>query len=178
MLRWELNWSSLYYASELLLVLSICAGVLYVISTTLLTSVGDACSRYDNRLTRWLNSRHVTPRLRRHVNRALPLVTMLMVGYILGAAGIFSPIRERHNVEVVHVVTPNVIRVVEGAVEQKWKICEDGDTLPLKDGMVMTVMQYEQGPDCIRFTPRTLVKYLNNATDDVVDKNGNLLFER
>ena len=176
MLRWELNWSSLYYVSELVLVLSICAGGLYVGLMALLIGVGENCSRYDNRLTRWLNKRHVTPRVRRHVNRLLPSTTLLVVGYILGAAGIFSPIRELHNVEVTDKIAPRVYGVMVNDQPQVWRVCEDGDDLPLKAGMVMKVVQYEQGSDCVRFTARTNVMYLRDEHHNVVDRQGRKLF--
>lgn len=176
MLKWELNWSSLYYVSELVLVLSICAGGLYVGLMALLIGVGEGCSSYDNRVTRWLNRRHVTPRVRRHVNRTVPLMTMLVVGYILGAAGIFSPIREQHDVEVTEVIGPRVYGVMVQGAPQVWRVCNDGDDLPLKAGMVMKIVQYEQGGDCLRFNSRTNVTYLRDSQHNVVDKQGNQLF--
>lgn len=177
-MRWELNWASLFYSLGLLSLLVTAAGVLYALLMLMLISVENACGRYNNAVARWLNSKHATPRLRRQVNRWVPMVVMLIVGYILGEAGIFSPIRELHEVEVTEIIAPRVVSVLVAGKPQTWRICADGDDLPLKAGMVMTLVQYEQGVDCVRFTPRTNVTYLRDADHNVVDKFGNQLFGR
>lgn len=187
MFRWELNWASLYYVSQLVLVLSICAGVLYVGLMALLIGVGDACTSYDNKVTRWLNRRHVTPRARRHVNRLLPSTTLLVVGYILGAAGIFSPIRELHNVEVMGKLSNRVYDVIVPArgnppatVDRRetFRLCPEGDDLPLVPGMVIEPLQYIQGVDCLLITRDTYVDWKRDSQQNVVDKNGRLLFAK
>lgn len=178
-MTWAINWSSLYFSSRLLLVLSILAVALYAGLMALLNVVALLCERHaaDSSIAHWLNRKHATPRLRRQVQEWVPRLTLLIVGYILGNAEIFNPVRELHNVEVMSVDAPRVITVQAQGKQQTWRICKDGDDLPLRAGMVMTVVQFEQHYDCILFNRNTVVTYLRDANKNVVDKYGHQLFE-
>lgn len=184
---WELNWSSLYWSSHLLLVLSLLAVGLYVVLMSLLTFIALACERNapTSELARLLNRRHFAPRLRRQVRRWIPLVTMLLVGYVLGAAGIFSPVHELHQVEVLskdgdRVYTLNIpaFNYPGTGHDQVMtvRLCADGDDLPLRAGMVMEPFQYIQRKDCSLINASTSVDWLRDSRHNVVDKHGNILF--
>lgn len=177
MLRWELNWSALFYSLGWLSVLVTAAGVLYGLLMLMLIAVEDACGKYDNSVTRWINSKHATPRARRKVRQWVPMTAMLIVGYVLGAAGIFSPIHELHNVLVLKKLDNRVYSVIVPAqgkakVDRRevFRLCPEGDDLPLMRGMVIEPFQYVQGKDCLLITDDTYVDWQRDSHDNVVIK--------
>ena len=112
---------------------------------------------------------------------------MLMIGYVFGQAQLFSPVRELHNVSVLEQRDANVFTVAIPAKDnpprthdqaETWRFCAWGDELPLKPGMVMTVVQYKQKRNCQLIDSQTDVKYLRDSVGNVVDVHGDILFAK
>ena len=179
------NWASLCYASGLLWRLSISATVLWV---GLMVSLNAAemwriRNGSTSSLSTLLSLRFRNTKVKRVVNSWLPKLALFTVGYILGAASIFSPVRELHNVEVLHVDAPRVYTLFIPAQQghpkdevQTDRLCIEGDDLPLKAGMVIEPFQYIQRVDCLLINRNTYVDWKRDAQRNVVDKNGKILF--
>ncbi len=184
---WSVNWSSLSYASRLLLELSILGVALYVGLMTLIDMLGRRDVPFSDKtfLVGWISLK--VSKSRRMVNRWFPLAGMFIVGYVIGQASLFSPIRELHEVEVLSKDADRVYTVMIPAywnplsksdVVTTWRLCIHGDDLPLVKGMVIEQFQYKQEKDCMLIDYSTYVGWKRNAKRDVVDKNGNLLFAK
>jgi hypothetical protein len=179
---WAINWAGLSFASWLLLWLCISVTVLYVGLMTGLNIVETLSTRYgyDSSLKTFLNWRVRSTKMRRLVNRWLPRVGMLATGYILGQAQLFSPVREFHDVAVLQDNGDRQYTVsIPGHPKPiLWKLCPDSDDLPLRTGMVMTLVQYKQEKGCQKFDAQTDVVYLRNAENRIVDREGKILFAK
>ncbi len=113
---------------------------------------------------------------------------MLALGYIFGTAQVFNPVRELHNVTVIRdegggrvtvaIPAAPVNPVYARDAVEIWTICPDGDGLTVRTGVVFSVVQYKQRKGCQFFDDSTEVKYLKNADNRVVDKQGKILFAK
>jgi len=176
-----INWASLLYASQLLLQLSILATGLYVGLMLVLDGVGIW------RRPSGSNSFPGTSKLYAHVQKAkqrltkwAPRVAMFIIGYVMGQASIFSPVREFHNVEVISKDDDRVytVKFEHEAQPITIRLCSDGDDLPLSAGMVINPFQFIQQKDCLLINRDTYSDWLRDAQRNVIDKNGKLLFAR
>ncbi len=176
------NWASLPYTSLQLLQLCTLATVLYVGLMLGLNGLEMLRTRYGSKssLTTLVDSKMRDARLRRLVNKWIPLLAMLMVGYVLGNAQLFSPIKEKHNVEVLSKDHDRVytVRFQEDSQTTTIRLCWDGDDLPLVAGMIIEPFQYVQEKDCLHIDERTYVDWRRNSKRDVVDRDGKLLFAK
>ncbi len=176
------NWASLPYTSLLLLELCIWATVSYVGLMLALNVYEMLSMRYGSHssLVTSLDWRLKSGKLRRQVNKWIPLLSMLIVGYVLGSAQLFSPIREKHNVAVLSKDAERVytVQYENEAKPTTIRLCWDGDDLPLKTGMVIEPFQYVQEKDCLHIDERTYIDYWRNPKRDVVDRDGKLLFAK
>jgi len=183
-----INWAGLFYASWLLLWLSIAASALYVIlmsalnfAVTLKLPLGWSSSQKTSRI--YVSAQ----KAKRQVNRWMPSAALFIVGYVLGQASIFSPIRELHAVEVLskdaeRVYTVNIPYSMNPPnkrdIVTPLRLCPEGDDLPLKKGMVIEPLQYIQQKDCILINKDTYVDWLRDKDKNVVDKHGKILFAK
>jgi len=183
-----INWASLLYASQLLVQLSILATGLYVGLMLALDAVGIW------KRPRGSNSFPGTSKLYAHVQKAkqqvtkwAPRVAMFIIGYVLGQASMFSPVRELHNVEVLHKDADRVYTVMIPAkgnppnshnIIMTIRLCNDGDDLPLVAGMVLMPFQYIQHKDCLLINGSTNVDWLRDSQRNTIDKDGKLLFAK
>lgn len=103
---------------------------------------------------------------------------MLLIGYIIGQAQIFSPVRELHDATVVSRDADRIYTVSVAGHRQVIRLCAWGDELPLRSGMVMTLMQYKQQADCMLIDGDTYVSYLRDQNKNVVDSAGHILFAK
>lgn len=176
------NWASLPYTSLLLLRLCIWATVLYVGLMLALNAYETLSTHFGSRisLSTLLNWRLKSGKLKRLVNKWVPMLSMLTVGYVLGQAQLFSPVREFHNVAVLSKDADRVytVQFQEQAAPITIRLCAEGDDLPLKTGMVMNPFQFIQQKDCLLVNSRTYVEWLRNDHRDVVDKSGKILFAK
>lgn len=188
-MMWSINWASLSFASWLLLRLCIWGTVSYVGLTLILNAVETLTEHFSYRNSKraWLSWRVKNARARRQVDRWTPRVGMLVLGYVLGQAQFFSPIRELHDVAVLGVTSSREFDVAIPArgnaprtsdTSEHWKLCSYGDDLPLRPGMVMTVMQYKQRSGCLLIDRDTEVKYLHDSDHNVIDRTGHILFAK
>jgi len=183
-----INWASLLYASQLLLQLSILATGLYVGLMLVLDGVGiwkrpSAWSSFPGTSKRYV----LAQRGKHQLTKWMPRVCMFIIGYVLGQASIFSPIRELHMVEVINKAGDRVYTVMIPArvnppathdVTMTIRLCSDGDDLPLVTGMVIDPFQYIQKKDCLLINSSTASDWLRNGKHDVVDKEGRILFAK
>jgi len=180
-----INWASLLYASQLLLQLSILATGLYVGLMLVLDAVGIwKRPKGSNSFPGTSKLYALVQRAKRQVTKWAPRVAMFIIGFVLGQAGLFSPVRELHNVEVLRKDGDRVYSVhipaqmSRAAMTGPIRLCAEGDDLPLVPGMVMKRFQYIQESDCMLVNGNTNVQYLRDADDNVIDKGGNQLFAR
>lgn len=188
---WAINWAGFSYASWLVLWLSILVTVLYVTVMLALNAVEMLTMRFGsaNSLETLLRWKMKNAKVKRLVNRWIPRVGMLFLGYVLGQAQMFSPIRELHNVSVLEKLGPRQfvvdipaqsnpsLKIAHDTI-QTWRLCAWGDDLPLKAGMVMTIVQYKQQSDCQLIDSQTEVKYLRDRNKNVVSASGQILFAK
>jgi hypothetical protein len=185
----HLNLASLSYSSRLLLVLSISAAALWLLLSAGLQLVANwaADAGSTGWTANWLNSKHIAPRGRQLVNRWLPIASAAIAGYILGAASLFSPVRELHMVEVLTSDAPRVWTVnvpsffnppLAADMRMTLRLCPHGDDLPLRPGMIMEPFQYIQANDCLLINSSTYVDYYRDQAHNVIDKYGNQLFAK
>src|SRR5690349_4812855 len=95
----NVNLAALSYTSRLLFWLVCFGSTLWIILIAVLNGIEMLRMRFTsaNSLTTLLDWNMKSARLKRLVNRTVPLVGMLIIGYVLGAAQLFSPVRELHN---------------------------------------------------------------------------------
>lgn len=187
-LHFGINWAGLFYASWLLLWLSIAASALYVILMSALNFVvilklplGWSSSQKTSKA--YVNAQ----KAKRLVTKWAPSLALFVVGYVLGQASIFSPIRELHAVEV---LSKDGERVYTVNIPYAWnppskkdmvttlRLCQEGDDLPLVKGMVIEPLQYIQQKDCILINESTYVDWKRDKDRNVVDKDGKILFAK
>lgn len=180
-----INWSSLVYSSRLLLLLSILGSFLYIITMLVLSAVGQQSTYSSEKslLGTFMSLR--SSKGRRIVNRWFPRIGFLIVGYVVGSVGVLSPVREWHNVTVIQRNGPRefVVNIPASAnypylvkdERQTWRLCDDGDNLVVKPGVVFVIFQYVQRDGCQYLDQHTNVSYLR-AGGDVVDSAGRKLF--
>jgi hypothetical protein len=188
----SINWSAVAYVSWLLFWSSLLVTALYVGLMHALNTVEKLSMRSDlkNFVNTWLKWRMRSARARRLLNRWIPRVGMMVVGYFLGQAELLNPVREFHLVEVIQKVDSQPDRFlvfipkapINAAYKQDatetWKVCERGDQMPWKAGVLLLVVQFKQGRDCQLFDKDTEVKYYQNKDHRVVSKNGAILYAK
>lgn len=183
-----LNWAGISYASYLLLWLFIGAGALHIILMSALNfaivlkqPLGLSESQKTSKF--YVNAQ----KAKRLVNKLAPGLAIFIVGYVLGQASIFSPVRELHMVEVTGKVQDRVYAVIVPAAwnppakqdrVETFRLCAEGDDLPLVKGMVVEPFQYIQGKDCLLINKDTFVDWKRDKNRNVVDKTGKILFAK
>jgi hypothetical protein len=187
-LHFGINWAGVFYGSWLLLWLSILATALYVGTMAALNFAVMLRLPFA-----WNSSPRISKafgnalRLRRLVSKWAPSAILFVVGYVLGQASVFSPIRELHGVEVTGKLDDRVYSVI---VPAQWnppmtkdrsetlRLCAEGDDLPLTKGMIIDPLQYIQEKDCILINKDTLVDWKRDKDNNVVDRSGRILFTK
>ena len=175
------NWAAMHYVSWLLFWLLIVATALYVGAMYVIDIAVHLGRRTD------ADGFFLPPapseaalKAKRMVNDWTPRLAMLVVGYVLGQAQLFSPVREYHNVEVLSKDADRVytVRFLERGTVITVRLCAEGDDLPLVSGMVIEPFQFIQRRDCLLINGDTYVDWLRDNQRNVVDRNGRLLFAK
>lgn len=175
------NWAALSYASWLLFWLSMGVAALYI---GVMYALEAAAMLKHGSVSMELLGATVPNvkllRVKKMVNDWTPLLAMFIVGYVLGSASVFSPVREFHNVEVLSKNADRVytVKFQEYAQPMPIRLCAEGDDLPLAAGMVIETFQYIQQKECLLINQDTFDDWLRDVHRNVIDKRGRVLFAK
>jgi hypothetical protein len=171
-----INWASLPYTSLLALRLFALGTILWLVAMLTLDAVERLSWRYGakNSLETLQDWNIRSTRAKRRVSSWSRGLALMIVGYVLGQAQIFSPVREMHNVVVLGKEADRVYTVqFQGfAKPMTIRLCADGDDLPLEVGMVVEPFQYIQRKSCMLINSSTYVDWTRDPRKNVVDRDG------
>ncbi len=176
-----INLAGLQHASWLLFWLFITAAALYVGVMYALELIG--MIKLPLSISRHFKMLHLHDSMwkaRRGLTKGAPMTATLVVGYVLGSAQLFNPVREFHNVAVLSKDADRVytVKFEEYPKPITIRLCSEGDDLPICAGMIIDPFQFIQQKDCLLINYKTFVDWHRNPRRDVVDASNKLLFAK
>ena len=184
----SVNWSSLSYSLRLASWLFTLGAVLYVGLMLGLDAIEMLRRRYgfENSLVTLAESKMRSARLKRQVNSWAKAAAFLSIGFVIGQLQLLNPVRELHDIAVLQVNGERRFTVFIPQQEptyrkdsvETWTLCNEGDDLKVKPGVLFDIFQYKQGNGCLLLDGQTEVTYHKNEEKRVVDREGNILFAK